>query len=225
MTRNPGILLCMSVAFVMGRVGCSQPGPPSEPWAIDVRVTDDDWKPLPETIDVPAGHFLDLTVSFRAGRQGGMMGQLPVRSPEEWRVGASVLTEDGAIAVPSLSSFHVDFPDATKCMGSARQFDGSLIWVSPEPPQDVQPGTRYFWGRIQMPKLPGTYRLVVSVYPTATSDRSEPNPFMDQPAEEIYSTLIDVVPSTDPPPFEGYGVEEFNPIAYRLWADELKNTE
>jgi hypothetical protein len=174
--------------------------PPLSPWADDVQVTGYKWDELPKKIEVEAGYSLDLTLSFKWTREAGMMGDRPVRPPAEWPVAAEVLTEGGDLAVVwPINSHAREFYDAASRIGTQRlQSDNSLVWVSPDPPKKMQPGRRYLWGHVEMPKEPGTYRLVVNAYPTVRNARAS-NPDYG-PAEELYSVDVHVKPATKPAP-------------------------
>ncbi len=140
-----------------------------------------------------------------------MIDDRPVRPPAEWLVTATVFTLDGEIAAPTPWSYQREFRDVALHIGTERRMsDNSLVWVSPDPPKNMQTDRRYLWGRVEMPKEPGTYRLVVNVYP-AIRFPHDTNPDRG-PAEELYSTLIDVKPASQPPPSVRGHVEPFHPF-------------
>ena len=114
-------------------------------------------------------------------------------------VTGTVLTGDGEIAAPTPFSYEREFYDAVLRIGTERLLsDNSLVWVSPDPPKNKQPGRRYLWGHVQMPDKPGTYRVVVKVYP-AVRFPHDVNPDRG-PAEELYSVDVSVKQASKPPP-------------------------
>jgi hypothetical protein len=179
---------------------CTEGDPPIPPWTEDVQVTGYKWDELPKKIEVEAGYSLDLTLSFKWSREAGMMGDRPVRPPAEWPVAAEVLTKGGDLAVVhAINSPAREFYDAASRIGTQRLLsDNSLVWVSPDPPENLHTGRRYLWGHVEMPREPGTYRLVVNVYPTVRfAEDSNPD---YGPAEELYSVDVHVKPASKPPP-------------------------
>ncbi len=200
MTRisETGAYVLASTAMLMA--SCTGGDPPTPPSTQDVQVTDYRWTPLPPKIEVEAGHSLDLTLSFKWTRDAGTIEQRPLRPPAEWPVAAAVLTEGVDLAVQwPINSFAREFYDAASRVGTQRrQSDQSLVWVSPDPPENMQPGRRYLWGHVEMPKEPGTYRVVVSAYPTVRF-ATDSNPDFG-PAEQLYSAEVHVKATTEPPP-------------------------
>jgi hypothetical protein len=181
-------------------------------WPVDdVQVTGYKWDALPETIELQAGYSLDLTLSFKWTRDAGVIEQRAVRPPSEWLVTGTVLTEDGDIAAPTPFSYQREFYDVDSRIGTERRMsDNFLVWVSPDPPRNMQPDRRYLWGRVQVPKEPGTYRLVVNVYPTVRfAEDSNPD---YGPAEELYSVIVHVKAASEPPPSVMGRLDLFHPI-------------
>jgi hypothetical protein len=212
MTRILVSRLCGAIGIAIVTVSCAEGDPPLPPWADDVQVTGYKWDALPEKTEVEAGHWLDLTLSFKWTREAGMMGDRPVRPPAEWPVAAEVLTKEGDLAVlRPINSFAREFHDAASRIGTQRlQSDQSLVWLSPDPPRKMQRGRRYLWARVEMPKEPGTYRLVVNAYPTVR-DAAESNPDFG-PEEGLHTVVIHVKPARKPPPSVMSSVEVYHPV-------------
>jgi hypothetical protein len=211
MTRNLKSCALAASAFVMLIPSCAEGDPPLPPWADDVQVTGYKWDALPEKIELQAGHRLDLTLSFKWNREVGMIEERPVRPPAEWLVTGTVFTLDGEIAEPTPWSYQREFHDVASKLGTERRLsDNFLVWVSPDPPKNMQPDRRYLWARVQMPKEPGTYRLIVNLYP-ANRFPGGSNPDLG-PAEELYSVDVHVKPASEQPPSVGEGVGPSDPI-------------
>jgi hypothetical protein len=211
MTRNSTRYAWAAIGIALLMAGCGQQAASAEPWADDVQVTDGKWAPLSEKIEMQAGYRLDLTLSFKWSREAGMIEERPVRPPAEWLVTATVFTLDGEIAAPTPWSYQREFHDVASWIGTERRMsDQFLVWVSPDPPKNMQPDRRYLWARVQMPKEAGTYRLVVNLYPTIRFP-GDSNPDRG-PAEEIYNVDVHVKPASKPAPSVGEGVGPSDPI-------------
>jgi hypothetical protein len=211
MSRNPASCAWAAIAITILMGSCAAGDPPLPPWADDVQVTGYKWDAMPKKIELQAGHRLDLTLSFKWTRESGMFKERPVRPPAEWLVTGTVFTLDGEIAEPTPWSYQREFHDVVSRLGTERRLsDNFLVWVSPDPPKNMQAGRRYLWGRVQMPKEPGTYRLVVNLYPTIRFP-GDSNPDRG-PAEELYSVDVHVTPASVQAPSVGEGLGPSDPI-------------
>jgi hypothetical protein len=195
------VIACLILLVVFVR-GCDDPIP-SAGWVSDLHVLDGELQPIESQTATRVGEPIDVVVSFVPGTsRPEAFPDRPLLPAENWRVRAEVLDEDGMRITDrppgGLYDEMLEFdwmaveylPKRQGAMGEG----GTSVWVSPEPPEEMKPGTRYLWARVPVPSDPGTYALVVRLYPAADPPRQgHLNPEFGPPVT-LWESTLEVAP-------------------------------
>ncbi len=137
----------------------------------EFQLTLENGDPIPEPSSGSAEVGLTFCLTFFPNTELETLGDREVHPPTQWRVMAQLSDENGD---------RVYLPDSTgeffsyEYMGSFRKDpltpNEHVLWISPDPPEEMKEGTEYRWSRVALPEEAGTYHLAVVVYPTADPD-------------------------------------------------------
>lgn len=191
------VIMSLILLVVVVR-GCDDPIP-SAGWVSELNVLDGQLQPIGSQVATRVGEPIDVVVSFVPGTpRPEAFPQRTLLPDENWRMRVEVLDNDGTRVTDrppgglydemlSFDWMAVEyFPKRQGAMGEG----GTSVWVSPEPPEEMTPGTRYLWSRVPVPVHPGTYALVVRLYPAADPPRKgHLNPEFGPPITLWESTL------------------------------------